>query len=105
MLQGLTSPGVTTGAPRVRHGWHYFRRYGVGRTLRTLIQRYVWCRDEWVVVKATLAGPPVDDHVGDVTFRLVIEPFQPGEIRGRMPIVDSFSARWPRTGATGSSSC
>lgn len=52
------------------YGWRYFRRHGLIPTVRAIIKRYVYRSYQAVITHNGLAGPPADDHVGNVTFRL-----------------------------------
>jgi hypothetical protein len=51
-------------------GWRYFRRRGLRAALRTMVSRFVYGFQKFVVYRTCLAGPPAADHVGDISFRL-----------------------------------
>jgi GNAT superfamily N-acetyltransferase len=54
----------------IAHGWRYFRRRGLKATVRTVINRFVYGFQKFVVYRTCLVGPPAADHVGDIVFRL-----------------------------------
>jgi GNAT superfamily N-acetyltransferase len=51
------------------HRWRHLYQGGLARIARTVVARYVYGAYEGVVVRASLAGPPAADRVGDVIFR------------------------------------
>lgn len=52
------------------YGWRYFRRRGLIAVVRAIINRYVYRSYQGVIFCTRLAGPPTEDHVGNVVFRL-----------------------------------
>ena len=57
----------------LRHGWHYIRRHGVMAAAKAAFRHYVYSAHECLITEATLGGPPVADHVGDIVFRRATE--------------------------------
>jgi GNAT superfamily N-acetyltransferase len=55
------------------HVIKHFRRHGALHTLRVLARRCVYGSHEFVITRARLGGPPVDEHVGDIAFRMARE--------------------------------
>ena len=54
----------------ITHGWRYFRRRGLKATVRTMINRFVYSFNKFVVYRTCLAGPPAANRVRDIIFRL-----------------------------------
>ena len=68
----------------IAHGWSYFRRRGLRATVGTMLSRFVYGSQQFVVYRTLLGGPPADDRVGDIVFRLAtstdiddLEEFEP----------------------------
>jgi hypothetical protein len=52
------------------HGWSYFRRRGLRATIGTMLSRFVYGSQEFVVYRTRLDGSPAPDRAGDIVFRL-----------------------------------
>ena len=52
------------------HGWSYVRRRGLRAAVGTMVNRFVYGAQRFVVYRTRLAGPPAADHVGDIVFRV-----------------------------------
>jgi hypothetical protein len=66
------------------HGWSYFRRRGLRATVGTMLGRFVYGSQQFVVYRTLLGGPPAADRVGEIVFRLAtpadiddLEEFEP----------------------------
>lgn len=54
----------------VSHVSKHFRRQGARHTLRLLVRRCLCGSNEFVITRASLGGPPVEEGVDDIMFRL-----------------------------------
>ena len=63
---------VSANSPVIRlaNGWRYFRHRGLMPAIQTIIDRYLYRSHRCIIDHCALAGPPVDDHVGDIVLRL-----------------------------------
>lgn len=54
---------------RVATWWRYLRGHGPLAASRALTERWIYRSYRCVITHSNAAGPPVSDHIGDVTFR------------------------------------
>lgn len=54
----------------IAHGWSYVRRRGFKAAVGTIVNRFVYGSQRFVVYRTRLAGSPAADRVGEIVFRL-----------------------------------
>jgi hypothetical protein len=83
------------------HGWSYFRRRGLRATVGTILSRFVYGSQQFVVYRTRLAGPPAADRVGEIVFRLAttddvddLDEFEPYDLGATQRAYVQYDKDW-----------